>query len=93
MPKKTKKQKILAQQRRRTTLIQHSDTSSVHLPENNTPSATFSFHGSHAPVRSVENTENREELIIIRKDLNKTIILALIAITIELGVYSMLRGT
>jgi len=93
MPKKTKKQKILAEQRRHTTLTLPSNTPSVHLPEANIPTPAFRFQVPQAPAKSIENIDDRKELAVIQKDLTKTLILALIAILIELGVYRMLRGT
>jgi hypothetical protein len=92
MPKKTKKQKMLAQQRRHTTSTLPSNAPSVHVPETNIPSLSFRFQESHAPAKSIENTDDREELTVIKKDLTKTLVFALIAIVIELGVYRMLRG-
>ena len=85
MPKKTKRQKILAEQRRH--------IPSVQIPGTIAPSPEFHFQESHAPAKSVENTDDREDLTVIQKDLTKTLILAAIAIIIELGVYRMLRGT
>jgi hypothetical protein len=85
MPKKTKRQKILARQRRHIQLTPSSVTPTV--------SATFRFQESHAPVKPIETVDDREELDVIRKDLTKTLILAVIAVVIELGVHSMLHGT
>jgi hypothetical protein len=82
MPKKTKKQKLQAEKRR------HSIT---HSPEVTPP--TFSLHLKEEQQRKIDKTNNEEELQVIKKDLTKTIILAVIAIGIELGVHSMLRGT
>jgi len=92
MPKKTKRQKILAELRRHTTLTQTANAPSVPVPETHTPSPVFRFQGSHAPAKSVDTAYDREELAVIQKDLTKTLIFALIAIVIELGVYRMLRG-
>ena len=92
MPNKTKRQKILAEKRRHTTSTLSSNAPSVPVPEINTPAPVFRFQGSHVPSIPADTAYDREELTVIQKDLTKTLILALIAILIELGMYQMLRG-
>jgi hypothetical protein len=79
MPKKTKRQKILARERR-------------HIPLPTSSPVAFHFQEPATPSSPIVPSGDREELIFIKKDLTKTLILALIAICIELGVYRMLRG-
>jgi hypothetical protein len=93
MPKKTKRQKILAQRRRRIQLTSSSVTPSDHIPETTLPAATFHFQEPHAPMKHVENADDREELGVIKKDLTKTLILASIAVVFELVMYRVLHGT
>jgi hypothetical protein len=92
MPKKTKRQKILAQLRRHRQLTPSSVIPSVQNRESDPPVSPFHFQVTQTPGKPVENVDDKEELIVIKKDLTKTLILALIAIVIELGLYRMLRG-
>lgn len=91
MPQKTKKQKIRTDARR----VQLSSS----LPTNSdirTPSEvsrqlpSFTFLGV-APVKSISKTLPTEELTAIQSDLIKTLLLAIIAIGIELFLYIRLR--
>jgi len=93
MPKKTRRQKILAQQRRHIQSTPSSVSPSSYVPQTNIPSVTFQFQPSHTPVKVIENSDDREELTVIKKDLTKTLILAMIAIAIELIVHGVLHGT
>jgi hypothetical protein len=93
MPKKTKRQKILARQRRHVLSSLSTVTPSAQLPKTDDASQTFSFQLSPPPVKSVTTADDLEELTVIKRDLTKTLILAVIAVVIELGVYRMLHGT
>ncbi len=76
MPKKTKKQKILADQRRQQTHV-HLETSSP-----------VSFQFQLTPTKpKYEAPQNDAELTAVRADITKTIGLAILAIAIELVVY------
>jgi hypothetical protein len=72
MPKKTKREKMIAELRR------HSLSPQVAHP-------VFAFQSSAKNTASLQS--NIEELTIIRHDLIRTIILALIAVGIELTIY------
>lgn len=76
MPKKTKRQKILADQRRQQTTISLETSSPV----------SFQFQSIPAKTKSPA-TENDSELIAVRADIMKTLFLAGIAIGVELIVY------
>ncbi len=76
MPKKTRKQKILADKRRHDVGVS-SDTTSP---------ASFQFKAS-AIVTKPATPENIEELLAIRTDITKTIVLAALAIGAEFIVY------
>jgi len=93
MPKKTKRQKILAQQRRHIPATLYPTPKTVHQQEATIPPTTFHFQQSHSSVKLQENHADKEELTVIQKDITKTLILAALAIIIELGVHSMLHGT
>jgi len=73
MPKKTREQKIRAQRRHQTHILA-------------SPTAvTFEFRPTNQSIS--RNSEDIQELATIRIDLMRTIVLAAIAITIELVVY------
>jgi hypothetical protein len=91
MPKKTKKQKMLADLRRVTHHPSTEVTSSPRTPD--TQSAfTFRLTGLDTKHPSAVPAEDKQELIVIKRDLFYTIVLAAMAIAIELGVYYLLRG-
>jgi hypothetical protein len=77
MPKKTKKEKILAEQRR-------------HSPLPSISQNAFAFRV--AQKDTIQPQPNTEELTVIRHDLIRTIILALVAVGIELGIYTKMNG-
>jgi len=93
MPKKTKKQKILAQQRRHLQLTPSSISPSADVEQTNVSSVTFQYQPSQVLEKTIENPKDREDLTVIRKDLTKTLILAAIAIAVELVVHEVLHGT
>jgi hypothetical protein len=78
MPKKTKRQKILAERRRVVT-----QTESI-------PSSSFSYQVTETPI--VSTSGDVTELAIIQHDLVRTIIFAFIAIAIEVGIYWKING-
>jgi hypothetical protein len=87
MPKKTKREKIIAEQRRHSVSPSHSfehrDTQEPTRP-------AFAFRASSNDTASSQS--NTEELTIIRHDLLRTIIFALIAVGIELSIYWKISG-
>ncbi len=91
MPKKTRREKILAEQRRKAPSPERSFPSVTAQNAIQTP-GTFSFQASpHLIPRHIEEPDTHE-LSVIQHDLTKTVILAAIAIFIELGAYMMLHG-
>jgi hypothetical protein len=88
MPKKTRKEKILAQQRR----LSISSPSRLTLPDKPTPH----IHTVELPKtlnkKAVQTILDRSgELLIIQKDLYKTVLFALCAFGVELYLYWLLR--
>lgn len=73
MPKKTKKQKLRAEER-------HHDVSTESVAP-----VVFNFRAE--PQNDSKNIEEVHELAAIRSDLTRTIVLAIMAISIELVVY------
>ena len=92
MPKKTKREKLLADKHRHMSLSSPSYSSISPSPAVNVQSQTFSYHASEMKVSQKAVKEDNVELSIIRHDLLKTIILAIIAIGIELGTYWYIRA-
>jgi hypothetical protein len=93
MPKKTKKEKALAQARR---LIQNARLhSSIEIPQtaHRTVSdvqipSSFQYQAKSAPVISAKTEViDQQEFVSIRKDILKTVILASVAIAFEFIVY------
>lgn len=87
MPKKTKREKIIAELRRHSTSpshpLEHRDIAEPVRP-------AFAFQASAKNTASLQS--NTEELTVIRHDLLRTIILALIAVGIELSIYWKISG-
>jgi hypothetical protein len=69
MPKKTKKEKLMAEKRR----------------------PTYEYKNPHVTETSIQKTDDMIELTAIKTDLVKTLILASIAIGIELTIYWLLH--
>jgi len=92
MPKKTKKQKLLAELRRHSAIPPAPVAPPNELKQTTQP-VTFRLQEVSTPMKRAQMISDSEELTIIKKDLMKTIVLAMVAITIELGVHSLLRGT
>jgi len=92
MPKRTRREKLLAQARRRT--VTPVPLSSQDAPLNSPEQQhTFSFQVTQTPIqKDLSKETNAEELPIIQHDLIKTVILAICAIGIELTIYTLLRG-
>ena len=83
MPKKTKRQKLLSDHRR-------SLHKFVHIIQHDVPQKTSSIFHYQAPIDTpIQEISNgaTDELHTIKTDLSKTIILATLAIGIEVGVY------
>lgn len=88
MPKKSKKEKILADLRRR---VHTEQTLMTHIPTlvREEASPTFRFQvkkETNIPVRA-QRQENITELTAIKRDLYKTFILATLAIAAEVIIY------
>ena len=91
MPKKTKKEKIIAEYRRKLQTVQfvNPKTEFTNHLFKQTPQQQPLAHIAPLPVLSTKplTPENTSEIIAIKHDLIKTLILASIAITIELLLY------
>lgn len=87
MPKKTKREKIQAEKRRHLSYVASSTPLSQNKPATIVSPQTFTFQTSDTTPAYHDVASDRQELTIIRHDLLKTIILAIIAIGIELGIY------
>ncbi len=88
MPKKSKKDKILADIRRRA----HTEQSvTTHLPtlvkEDAAPTFRFQLKKEVAPHAPRETEQNTSELAAVKRDLYKTFILATLAIAAEFFIY------
>ncbi len=77
MPKKTRREKLLAQKRRLSSPVIVSP---------------FQFHVTPQKKTLALEADNTVELIAIKSDLVKTLVLALLAITLELIVYRLLNS-
>ena len=87
MPKKSKKEKILADYRRK---VQTQQSLTAHIPtlvkEDTTPN--FQFRLKKEPLLPVQQqNESTTELIAIKRDLSKTFVLATLAIAAEIIIY------
>jgi hypothetical protein len=87
MPKKTRKDKIMAQRRR--TSAQPLQTTPVQSSSIATPLYTFRSTSEKKLQQTIE--ERSVELVTIKRDLYKTIILAAIAFSAELYIYWLLQ--
>ncbi len=96
MSKKTKREKILADLRKK---LKNANPS----PEFNPPSSTFNFQlrESNEPQKKEINNKNNapqsESLYIypvhlIKKDLTKTLLLCILAISLELALFFILKN-
>jgi hypothetical protein len=90
MPKKTKKEKILAKQRRLVSPSVVSSSASTPI-ENQPVKSTFTFNASHSGTTRKLTNDDAIELGVIKHDLAKTLIIASIAIAFELSVYWLLN--
>jgi hypothetical protein len=79
MPRKTKREKILAEHRR---IVTHTGTPS---------SSSYTFQTTGATEATT--IKDTQELRVIQHDLIRTVILSIIAISVELGLYWKLNGT
>jgi hypothetical protein len=83
MPKKTKREKMLADKRH--SFIQPLEIHSS-IPAGSVPSSTFQFRATTTKTHAHVQT-NTQELRAIQFDITKTIILAGIALAVEFAVY------
>ncbi len=99
MPKKTKREKIIAEYRRK---LQHVTKASGNPSENVTSTKTdttlpasnpfpYQFNKSISPTPRYVQSVDTTEFTAIRQDLTKTLILAAISIMIELAFYLKLK--
>jgi len=88
MPKKSKKEKILADYRRKT---QTQQSLTVHLPtlvkEETSPTFRFQAKKETQIAAQQHSAEDVTELVAIKRDLSKTFILATLAIAAEIIIY------
>ena len=91
MPKKTKREKMLAASRR---TVVTSPSMSVPQTRPDTPGQSFSyqFQGVNRKKIESERLENSVELAAIKTDLVKTLLLASVAIAFELILYTILHN-
>src|SRR5688572_30372415 len=93
MPKKSKKEKIIAEQKRR--LHPHNPVTPQVLMDSavqQSPTFKFQLNKKHI-IPSVETTySDQTELTAIKHDLTKTLILAFVAVSAELALYWLGRG-
>lgn len=87
MPKKTRKDKIMAQRRRQSAILPHTAA----LPKANSIAPTYTFAGLAEKKKQQIITERSVELIAIQRDLFKTIVLAIVAFGVELSIYWLLK--
>ena len=83
MPKKTRKEKLRADVRHKSFALPMSEPPSSLSP---ILPATFQFRSAR-PTTGRNEPEDAQELGAIRSDLTRTIVLALIAFSIELSLY------
>lgn len=91
MPKRTRKEKFLAERRRLTAtpVAAHADSSGS---PSTTPASTFQFQAVQVKKARLSEAEDTAELSVITRDLGKTLILAVIAIAVEVFIYWLLHG-
>ncbi len=90
MPKKTKKEKIIAQQRRRNIPAFRTDDNQSILDRPNS-SNSYSFTTNQLKKASELHNQNDTEVLAIKYDLLKTLIFAGIAISVEFILYFAIR--
>jgi hypothetical protein len=83
MPKKTKREKMLAD--RRHSFVQPLEINPS-IPAGSSPSSAFQFRATTAKTHAHAHTDT-QELRAIQLDITKTIILAVAALAIEFAVY------
>jgi hypothetical protein len=90
MPKKTRKEKVLAQQRRTSSYT--PPVSSGHIPSgDHIISTSYQFRATHVDKVQEIKQEDMMELTAIKRDLTKTLTLAIIAIGVEFYLYWLLQ--
>lgn len=88
MPKKTKKEKIRAEHRRQQTVV--SVMSQVQpVAVSQVKPFSFQLQPLQKPTETVKIQTNTVELSIIKSDLARTLLLAFIAISVEVGIFLM----
>ena len=90
MPKKTKKEKIIAQRRRRNIPALRFDDNQSILDRPNS-SNSYSFTTNQQKKANELHVQNDTELLANKNDLLKTLILAGIAISVEFILYFAIR--
>jgi hypothetical protein len=92
MPKKTRREKLQAEKRRKSSVPSFvSKPGATEIPSA-ALSTTFQFQASDQKKARLAETENTAELTVITRDLGKTLILACIAIAVEIFIYWLLHG-
>lgn len=86
MPKKSKREKMLADIRRRVRTERVLTVPAAVSPIKTQPS-TFQFTMANSSKRQEAPPANNSELIAIKRDLTKTVVLALVAIAVELVLF------
>ena len=96
MPKKTKKEKLIAEYRRKLRHLSETSISSVTKPHPDRDSHTdtipsFTYHqgAEKSPVIETQTALNTEEFRFIKKDLRGTLILVLLLLITEVGIWKM----
>lgn len=95
MPKKTKREKIMARERRQKMIglnapqNNNTDLPQAHHHESNAP--VFRFQAQDTPAQQRSLSIAPSELSLIRRDLTKTFILAVTAICIEIALSHVLK--
>jgi hypothetical protein len=98
MPKKTKKEKIIAEYRRKMASFSHTDKLTVPSPSDEmvkkeSPKQTFSYIPIASPTQQARSpstlTLDPKEFLAIKKDLLWTLILTMIIIMGEIGLWKV----
>lgn len=90
MPKKTRKDKIMAERRRQRQSVTSPQTSALQHASPTSPTYTFVSPADKKMQQTI--AERSVELVSIQRDLLKTIILAALAFGVELYIYWLLKN-
>jgi hypothetical protein len=91
MPKKTRKEKLLAQTRRHVAPSFVSQSATPVADTTVVSSSVFQFTAKTSKKTQQMIADDTTELAVIKTDLAKTLILAVLAIGVEIGIYWVLR--